>query len=207
MTANRCRTFVPNGLNNDAPHLSVGMRPDDGAAFATLVRREQGAMLNVARRYVPSRAVAEEVVQETWLAVIEGIDRFEGRSSLRTWIFRILVNRAKTRGASERRSVPFSGLEGETRNAFEESLQHPAGCDSPSEGVVWHELRERVGQAMSGLTPRQRAVMSLRDIEGLTATEVCARLDLTGANQRVLLHRARCSIRRALLEYAGPEAA
>jgi RNA polymerase sigma-70 factor (ECF subfamily) len=164
-------------------------------------------MLNVARRYVPSRAVAEEVVQETWLAVIVGIDRFEGRSSLRTWIFRILVNRAKARGASERRSVPFSGLERDARHVVEEPVVHPAGGDSPSEGVVWHELRARVGQAVGELTPRQRAVMSLRALEGLTAAEVCARLDLTEANQRVLLHRARCSIRRALVDYAGPEAA
>jgi RNA polymerase sigma-70 factor (ECF subfamily) len=175
--------------------------------FAALVRREHGAMLNVARRYVPSRAVAEEVVQETWLAVIVGIDRFEGRSSLRTWIYRILVNRAKARGASERRSVPFSGLERDIRTVVEEPVMDSARCDSPSEGAVWHELLERVGQAMSGLAPRQRAVMSLRDLQGLTATEVCAMLDLTDANQRVLLHRARCSIRRALVDYAGPEAA
>jgi RNA polymerase sigma-70 factor (ECF subfamily) len=206
MTANRCRTVVPNRPDKDAACLE-GLLRDDKAAFDALVRREYGAMLNVARRYVPSRAVAEEVVQETWLAVIEGIDRFEGRSSLRTWIFRILVNRAKTRGARERRSVPFSGLARDARDAVEESVTHRPGCASPSEGVVWHDLRNRVGQAMSGLTPRQRAVISLRDLEGLTSTEVCARLDLTEANQRVLLHRARCSIRRALLEYAGPEAA
>ena len=164
-------------------------------------------MLNVARRYVPSRSVAEEVVQETWLAVVKGIDRFETRSSLRTWIYRILVNRAKTRGAAERRSVPFSSLERDKPSAMDEGVADPVECDSPSGGFVWHELRQRVGQAMSTLPRRQREVMSLRDLAGLSPVEVCLRLDLTEANQRVLLHRAPSSVRRALVGYAGREAA
>jgi RNA polymerase sigma-70 factor (ECF subfamily) len=205
MTTNRCRTIGPNRLAEDPPQLLERL-PDEEGAFTTLVRREQGAMLNVARRHVPSHAVAEEVVQETWLAVLQGIERFEGRSSLRTWIFRILVNRAKTRGATEHRAVPLSALRGDESIA-EDELVPARRSDTPAEHVVGHELREQIDLAMSGLPPQQRAVMNLRGLEGLSSEEVCARLDLSRGNQRVLLHRARCSMRRALVGSGASETA
>jgi RNA polymerase sigma-70 factor (ECF subfamily) len=156
------------------------------------------------------RPVAKEVVQETWIGVLEGIDRFEGRSSLKTWVFSILVNQAKTRGQRERRSLPFSAF-GETwvdpdqfLPAHDAWAGHWAVLPSvlpPEEQLVAKETRERLAAAIRRLPPSQRAVLSLRDVEGWSAEEVCSVLELSEANQRVLLHRARSALRRALDRY------
>jgi RNA polymerase sigma-70 factor, ECF subfamily len=172
-------------------------------------------MLRIALLYVSSRAVAEEVVQETWLAVLTGIERFEGRSTLKTWLFRILTNKAKTRGQREGRTVPFSALaadgdEGETAVEVDRFLgpghrgawgwaAPPRGV--PEERLLAAEARERIEEAIAALPPAQRAVITLRDVEGLSAEEACNVLGLTETNQRVLLHRARSKVRAAFERY------
>jgi RNA polymerase sigma-70 factor (ECF subfamily) len=172
-------------------------------------------MLRIALLYVPSRAIAEDVVQETWLAVLTGIERFEGRSTLKTWLFRILTNKAKTRGQRESRTLPFSALaadgdEDETAVEADRFLGprsgHPGGWASPPRGVPEEELlagetRARIGEAIAALPPNQRAVITLRDVEGLSAEEACNVLGLSETNQRVLLHRARAKVRAALERY------
>jgi RNA polymerase sigma-70 factor (ECF subfamily) len=204
------------GEGEDAA-LVARLRRGDEAAFRSLVERHHSAMVRVAMAHVPSRAVAEEVVQETWLGVVRGLDRFEGRSSLKTWIFRIVVNRAKTRGVSERRCVAFSDLpahgdeeagvdperfvgEGHPGAGHWVSQPRPFG-DLTANGVLSAELRSRIGAAIDALAPRQRQVITLRDVEGWSSAEVCAALGLTEANQRVLLHRARSSVRASLERY------
>ena len=167
--------------------------------------------------YVATREAAEDVVQETWMGVLNGIDRFEARSSLKTWIFRILVNRAKTKGVRERRSVPFSSLDGdEDRPAvdpsrFQDGGRSPGAWSAPPES--WEGIPESrllsgetvaiVDDAIARLPERQRAVITLRDLRGFTAQEACDVLGLTEANQRVLLHRARSKVRARLEEYLG----
>jgi RNA polymerase sigma-70 factor (ECF subfamily) len=186
------------------------LREGDEEVFAELVRRYHTPLLRLAQSYVPSRAVAEEVVQDTWLGVLNGIERFEGRSSLKTWIFRILVNTAKTRGQREGRSVPFSGLTAD--EPFAEPSVEPAHFTRmgywatppeswPEDRLVAAETRAVVARAIDTLPPAQRAVISLRDVEGWSADEVRNVLDLSETNQRVLLHRARAKVRRAIDEY------
>jgi RNA polymerase sigma-70 factor (ECF subfamily) len=204
-------------------HLVDALRAGDESAFMMLVERLQPQMLRIARTYTPTRAVAEEVVQEAWLGVLKGLDRFEGRSSLRTWIFRILVNTAKTRGERERRSVPFSSVwavEGD-EPAVEPGRFLPQGQRSvghwadapttwegmPEDRLVSKETLERIGAAMEGLPPSQREVMRMRDVLGWTSPEVCNALGITETNQRVLLHRARAKVRRALDSYLGEDGA
>jgi RNA polymerase sigma-70 factor, ECF subfamily len=185
----------------------AALRAGDERAFAGLVDRYHASMLRVARAFVPSRAVAEEVVQETWLAALRQLDRFEGRASFRTWLFRILVNRAKTRGAGERRSVPFSAL------AVEELDDSPAErtaatrpwCDPPRR-LASLECRGDLRAALAALPARQRAVITLRDVEGLDADEVCDLLGVSPGNQRLLLHRARTRVRAALVDALAVEA-
>ena len=159
---------------------------------------------------MPSRAVAEEVVADTWLAVVTGLDRFEGRSSLKTWLFRILTNKAKTRGQREGRTVPFSsfasdGDEDQTAVAVERFARGGAWAAPPrgvpEERLLAAEARARVDQAISALPANQRAVITLRDVEGLSAEEACNVLGLSETNQRVLLHRARAKVRTALERY------
>jgi RNA polymerase sigma-70 factor (ECF subfamily) len=189
------------------------LREGDEAAFMELVERHHGALVRLAQSFVSSRAVAEEVAQETWLGVLNGIDRFEGRSSLKTWIFRILVNRAKTRGERESRSVPFSSLDdpgGEPSvdpDRFVEagawSSPPRAWEGEPVERLLAGEAREAIDAAIADLPPAQRSVITLRDLEGLDAGETCELLDLTDGNQRVLLHRARSRVRQALEDYLG----
>lgn len=189
------------------------LQAGDEAAFRELVRRHHGAMVRFAESFVPSRAVAEEVAQEAWLGVIKGIDRFEGRSSLRTWIFRIVANIARTRGERERRSVPtmnlaeelagevpsvppsrFTGAKG--RGSW---AQPPARwSELPDERVLSESTFERVAAVASQLPDTQRQVFVLRDVQGWSSAEVCNLLDLTEVNQRVLLHRARSRVRAAL---------
>jgi RNA polymerase sigma-70 factor (ECF subfamily) len=165
----------------------------------------------VARSYVPSAAVAEEVVQETWLGVIRGIDRFEGRSSVKTWVFRILLNVARTRGPRERRSTPLSELQADDDLGLPDELffddgpwadwwlVHPASwAEVPEERFAAAEVRAEIDAAIERLPPVQRQVVTLRDVEGWTAEEVCDVLDLSPGNQRVLLHRARSKLRATL---------
>ena len=192
------------------------LRRGDEAAFARLLREHQASLERVARIYVSSAAVAEEVVQETWLAVLNGIDRFEGRSSLKTWIFRILTNIAKTRAQREGRTLPFSALQ--RPDAVPEPAvepdrfldpEHPRWPGHwaskpigwPEERLLGSEVRGVVERAIEELPPAQRAVISLRDIEGWPADDVCNALSVSETNQRVLLHRARSKVRRALEEY------
>jgi RNA polymerase sigma-70 factor (ECF subfamily) len=190
--------------------LVEALREGDENAFAELVDRYHGSLVRVARLYVRDGATAEEVAQETWLAVLGGIDRFEARSSVKTWLFRILTNRAKTRGEREARSIPFSSMG--------DSDQRPAEADDPPELTpgTWRswegdpeerllagEARELILATIETLPPSQRATITLRDIEGLSAEEVCNVLDVSDTNQRVLLHRARTAVRRALERYLG----
>ena len=196
------------------------LREGDEMAFAELIDRYGAMMLRVAQMYVRDRATAEEVVQETWLAVLNGIDRFEERSSLKTWLFRILTNRAKTRGQRDGRMVPFSALAGADPEGDEPSVDPDRflGPDSPHPGawaappVAWPEERllerETLGvieMAIDDLPEAQRDVILLRDVDGWTPMEVSDVLGITDGNQRVLLHRARSKVRAALERYMDPE--
>jgi RNA polymerase sigma-70 factor (ECF subfamily) len=196
------------------------LRAGDEAAFMELVDREGPAMLRLARRFVPSQAVAEEVVQETWVAVLAGLDRFEGRSSLRTWIFRILVNRAKTRGIRERRTVPFATLAGDEASgdfhAVDPSRFLPADHEraphhwampprrweaQPETAAEVAETLAIIARAIDALPQTQRTVILLRDVEGWPGPDVSNALEITETNQRVLLHRARSKVRAALEDH------
>ena len=199
------------------------LRRGDVKAFASLIERYHSALLRLAMSYVATREQAEDVVQETWIAVLNGIDRFEGRSSLKTWIFRILVNRAKTKGVRERRSVPFSSLESELDDQeasvdparFQGSGRLAGAWSAPPESwegipedrLLSTETRAVVDDAIAKLPDTQRAVITLRDVKGFSAQETCDSLGLTEANQRVLLHRARSKVRAALAEYLTGEGA
>ena len=194
--------------------LVAALRAGDETAFGELVDHYYGVMLRVARQYVATREAAEDVVQETFLGVIQGIDRFEQRSSLRTWMFRILANRAKTRGEREGRARPFSsfavGLDHDDPAVEGERFLSdgrwagfwsapPSAEQLPDAGVLAAELGIRLAEAVATLPDAQRTVLELRDVQGFTASEVCELLELSEVNQRVLLHRAR-SKARALLE-------
>ena len=195
--------------------LIDALREGDESAFMTLTGEYGPMMLRVALMYVSTRAVAEEVVQEAWIGVLKGIGRFEGRSSLKTWIFRILTNTAKTRAQREGRSVPFSALasaatDGEAVDPerflgdgerFAGHWGAPPRRWGPEERLVSAEAQEVIDAAIATLPPAQAAVITMRDVEGLDAEEVCNALDLTETNQRVLLHRARSKVRQALEEY------
>lgn len=199
------------------------LRSGDEAAFAQLVETLTPSMLRVARGHVPSAAVAEEVVQDTWLGVLRGLDRFEGRSSLKTWVFTILVNRARTRGVAEHRTVPFATLAAqevdERFSAVDPERFLPADHDrwphhwatpprrsehDPQDAVSHAEALELVREAIGHLPVAQRTVIVMRDVEGFTAEEVCDGLGLTPGNQRVLLHRARCRVRDELERHLAP---
>ncbi len=193
--------------------LLARLRAGDEAAFMELVDRYGPLMLRIALSHVPSRAVAEEVVQEAWLGVLTGLDRFEGRSSLKTWLLRIVANRARTRGERERRTVPFSSFE----TADEPSVDpdrflppdhplYPGGWAVPPQGwpeerLLAKETLDEVRAAIAKLPPRQQEVILLRDVEGWEPEEVSAALELSDGNQRVLLHRARSKVRGDLERY------
>ena len=194
--------------------LVEGLRAGDEAAFAAVMRMYGRGMLRVAEMYVSSRAVAEDVVQEAWVGVLRGIGRFEGRSSLKTWLYRIVANTAKTRGVRESRSVPFSSLgddgdEGTvdadrflgSGDRFPGHWAVPPQAWAPEGRLLADETLEVVERAIEKLPPAQRAVITMRDVQGFTSEEVCNALDLTETNQRVLLHRARAKVRSALEEY------
>jgi RNA polymerase sigma-70 factor (ECF subfamily) len=202
--------------------LVQALRRGDEDAFMTLLGQFHSSLVRVAMTYVQSRAVAEEVAQETWLGVIRGIDRFEGRSSLKTWIFRILTNTAKTRAVRDGRSVPFSSLGPELDEGAAPAVdpdrflgpEHPrfpghwASPPSswsvvPEQQLLSEETLGEIHRAIESLAPVQREVITLRDVEGWSAEEVCDLLELSEANQRVLLHRARSKVRAVLEEYFG----
>jgi RNA polymerase sigma-70 factor (ECF subfamily) len=193
--------------------LVAALQAGDEQAFAALVDELGPSMLRVARMYVSTPAIAEDVVGETWLGVISGIGRFEGRSSLKTWIFRILTNRAKTRGEREGRSLPFSSLGGGADDDgpavdADRFREDGAWISAPSR---WSELpesrlvgKETIGvakAAIDALPEAQRSVITLRDVDGWSSEEVRNVLGLSESNQRVLLHRARAKVRRALDSY------
>jgi len=210
----------PSATDVDAD-LVARLRDGDESAFVELLDTYGATMLRVAQMFVKDRGTAEEVVQETWLAVLNGIERFEGRSSLKTWLFRILTNRAKTRGQRDGRVVPFSSLAGAGED--NEPAVDPdrfLGPDSPYPGAwaapprAWPEdkLLERetleiIQRAIEELPDAQREVIRLRDVEGWDPMEVAAALEITDGNQRVLLHRARSKVRAALERYLDPDLA
>lgn len=195
----------------DERELLERLRAGDRAAFASLVARHGGALLRLATTFVKDRSLAEEVVQDAWLSALDNLDGFEGRASLRTWLFHIVANKARTRIAREGRSVPFS------------ALARPGGADDPTvnpdrfdQRGMWKEppgpwseenperlaqgveTRAAIERAIAALPEAQRAVITLRDIEGLETEEICNLLGVTVSNQRVLLHRARSKVRQAL---------
>jgi RNA polymerase sigma-70 factor (ECF subfamily) len=178
------------------------LRSGDEAAFVMLVTRYQQPMLRLARSMVPSQAVAEEAVQDTWMGVVRGIDQFEGRSSFKTWLFRILVNRARSAGSREHLNAPVEALHTVDRARFDTAGQW---ADPPERWVEESESRLDAAtrlpilkSALDDLPPRQREVVMLRDVEGLSNDEVCAVLGIRSGNQRILLHRARSRLRASL---------
>lgn len=200
----------------DDARLVAALRAGDEQAFGGLVDRYYGVMLRVARDHVATKEAAEDVVQETFLGVIQGIDRFEGRSSLRTWMFRILVNRARTRGEREGRTRPFSsfasGLDDDEPAVDPDRFvpdgrwagfwsTPPSAEHLPDAKVLAVELGDHLTQAIETLPPAQRTVLELRDVRGFSSAEVCELLDISEANQRVLLHRARSKTRAVLERY------
>ncbi len=203
----------------DDDAIVARLRGGDDKAFAALIDRYHATMLRVARGYVATKEAAEDVVQETWLGVIRGVDGFEARSSLKTWIFRILVNRAKTRGERESRTRPFSSLVAEVDEPTVDPSRFidsgrwqgfwsapPTRHAIPEQHVLASEASDRVLRAVDGLPPNQQVVITLRDIQGLSAAEVCDLLSISEANQRVLLHRARGKVRAVLEVYLDDRA-
>ncbi|MGI9539388.1 MAG: RNA polymerase sigma factor [Miltoncostaeaceae bacterium] len=200
--------------------LVEALKAGDEAAFATLVDRYHASLVRVARSYVGSEAVAEEVAQDTWVGALNGIDRFEARSSVKTWLYRILTNRALTRRDRERRSVPFSALASDELDGDSAALDverflpadHPqwpnhwavtpeTWAAGGEERALAAETREVIDTAIAALPPAQRTVITMRDIEGFSSEDVCNVLEITESNQRVLLHRARTRVRAALNDY------
>ena len=203
-------------MSANETRLVEGLRAFDEAAFALLIRQYGASMLRVAQLYVRSRSVAEEVVQDAWLGALNGIGRFEGRSSLKTWLFRILTNTAKTRALREGRSVPFSALGDESDDRPLEAdrflgpdTRFPGHWGSPpvdwagapEDRLVSNETLGLISAAIDKLPPAQALVITMRDVEGFTSGEVCNALEISETNQRVLLHRARTKVRRALEDY------
>ena len=206
-------TLRPSGIDGK---IVAALRVRDEHAFRALFDRYYPMMKRVARSYVDSDAVAEEIVQETWLAVVTGIERFEGRSALGTWIFSILTHQAKTQTARERRALPFCSLAPETEGepaldakCFQRDdeacpghwASPPRPWQKPERRVLSLEARVRLRDALAQLPERQRVIVGLRDIDGLSAEEVCVLLELSKENQRVLLHRGRSRLRSVLEAY------
>jgi RNA polymerase sigma-70 factor (ECF subfamily) len=202
--------------------LLARLRQGDEDAFRTLVAEQGPFLMRLVMMHVPSRSIAEEVVGDTWLAVLKGLDRFEGRSTLRTWIASIALNKARTRGTREGRILPFALL----RRRYEEGggpaidpdrfqgrrgerpgwwASPPVAWEDPERQLEAKETRDVLLKAIRDLPPRQREVIALRDISGWDADEVCNALDLSETNQRVLLHRARSKVRAALEDHLKPE--
>src|SRR2546426_8160027 len=195
--------------------LVVRLLARDQAAFATLVRAQHESLVRLALIFVRNRATAEEVAQDTWSGVLAGLAGFEGRSSLRAWIFQICSNHAMRRGEREARSTPFSALGSPDEPAVDPGRfepdghwadpPHAWGADTPDRILDRAEAVACIGRVLDELPPAQRAVVLLRDVEGLDAAEACDVLEVSEANQRVLLHRGRSKIRRALEKFLGDE--
>lgn len=218
VTAVQQNDAVPDGAGvdyTDELALVEGLRAGDEGAFAWLLDRYDASLHRLARNYVASAAVADEVVGETWLAVIEGIRRFEGRSSVKTWLYRILMNVARTRGVKEHRSIPFASMSSAMGEGAEPAVDPdrfvaagkgaggwaapPTPWDEEPEGqLLSKETLGVVIAAIEQLPPAQREVIRLRDLEGWTSVDACNALDVSETNQRVLLHRARSKVRQAL---------
>lgn len=217
--AHACAAEARPNDNQGEAQLVAALRSGDEAAFARLVEQHHAGMIRLARSYVHDRAIAEEVAQETWLAVLRGLDGFASRSSLKTWIFRILANCAKQRAGRERRSLPFSSAWEATAEPFEPAVaperfrgpgeqwwggwvSFPSSWgDAPEERLLSCEARGQIQAAIDRLPASQRKVVLLRDVQGWTAAEVCDALQVSEANQRVLLHRGRSKVRLALETY------
>jgi RNA polymerase sigma-70 factor (ECF subfamily) len=187
------------------------LRAGESAAFTELVRSYHGSLLRVARSFVADRPTAEEVVQDTWVVVIDGIHGFEGRSSLKTWIFHILSNRARTRGVRERRSISFSAAARDGDEAAVEPERFlpngmwakPPTFASPEDAAKRAEFLRHLEIELAALPAQQRVVVTLRDVEGLSAEEACNVLGVSESNQRVLLHRGRSKLRKVLEPFLG----
>jgi RNA polymerase sigma-70 factor (ECF subfamily) len=216
--------------SEDDPAFLARLRRGDEEAYLDLVTRHRAPMVRVALLHCPRRDAAEEVVQDTWLAVFEGIGAFEGRSTLRTWIYSILLNRAKTRGAREARQVPLTDLEppagadesGLDAGSFQgddgpypghwtrrprDWTESPRWCgDAPDRGLIAAELRDVIDAAIAALPPLQRTVVTLRDVLEMTSEEARNALGLSETNLRVILHRGRARVRRAIEAYLHGEA-
>jgi RNA polymerase sigma-70 factor (ECF subfamily) len=206
-------------VGEDESELLASLRAGDEAAFVRLVNEWSRPMLLLARGFVSTAASAEEVVQDTWLAVIRGLGGFEGRAALRTWVYRILVNIAKTRGVREHRSIPWSSLgDGDSGPTVDPDLFRGAGDPyaggwrsfppdwrSAEEDLLDLEVQDHLRAALEQLPPRQRIVLTLRDVVGCSSGEVCELLEVSAANQRVLLHRARAACRAVLADYLADE--
>jgi RNA polymerase sigma-70 factor (ECF subfamily) len=214
---------VTPGPSPEERRLVEALRARDEAAFAELIERYHSSLVRLAMSFVSSRAVAEEVAQEAWVGVLKGIDRFEGRSSLRTWIYRILTNTAKTRAQREARSIPFASLGGggEDEPSVDPDRFLPADDvhwaghwasyprrwdDLPEARLLGGETQDVIRRAIDKLPYNQGEVIRLRDVEGFSSAEVCDLLSLSEANQRVLLHRARTKVRAALESYLEGDA-
>jgi RNA polymerase sigma-70 factor (ECF subfamily) len=207
------------GAVEDESALVAALRAGDERVFADLVDRHTPAMLRVARGYVRSHAIAEEVVQETWIALIKGIAGFQGRSSLRTWLFKVMINIAKKRGIRERRDIDaeiaaytggtvdpalFRGPDEEWPGDWKNWKEYPrAFPETPEGSVLADELVAVARTELDRLPDRQRMVVALRDMLGFDSDEVCEMLEISVANQRVLLHRGRAAVREALESYLG----
>jgi RNA polymerase sigma-70 factor (ECF subfamily) len=187
--------------HRDDSDLVRRLRRGDEEAFITLIDEHHAALRRTALVFVSTAASAEEVVQDTWLAVLDGLRSFEGRSSIKTWIYRILINRAKTRCVREARSVPVSALHGDDEPDPTDEPERLDDANTPTELLLRKELAEELAEAMLDLPERQRAVVMLRDALGWSPEDVCTALAVNETNQRVLLHRARSRLRASLEHY------
>jgi len=188
--------------------LIARLKAGDQAAFSAMVRAWSPSLHRLARNYVKTEAQVQEVVQDTWMGVVKGLARFEGRSSLKTWVFTILVNRSRTRGTREARSLPMSALGDADAGPMDPDRFNPNGgwaeppfswkARSADDIVTTQQAMDVLGRAIEELPPRQRRVVTLRDIEGVEAEDVCNLLEISESNQRVLLHRGRSKLRAAL---------
>jgi RNA polymerase sigma-70 factor (ECF subfamily) len=201
--------------------LVEALRRGDESAFTDVVERFHPTLRRVARGYVRTDEAVSDVVQETWIGVLRGLDRFEGRSSLKTWVVSILVNVARTQAVKEARTVPFAALTSEDSDGADfgaDRFQGPDGeypghwstpparwTEDPEAALLAGETREVVARAVARLPQSQRSVITLRDVDGWTSAEVCAALGLSEGNQRVLLHRARAKVRLALDAFLAPD--
>ena len=198
------------------PAVATAARPDaalvralrarDEDAYLTLVHRYTPLMLRIARAQVASRAAAEDVVQDTWVAVLRSIDGFEARSSFKTWLLRILVNTARTRRVRDARAVCMGTLPDEVARWTDTARSDRPAPSDPEGSVLDGERRRVVEGALATLPPRQRTVVELRDIAGWSSDEVCRALRISPGNQRLLLHRGRVRLRELLAPHLGPSA-